>query len=853
MNESALWRFLQEDLASRESGRIDDHLGGCSACRQTLDRLVGSLPGPWHPGRLGATEGRAGDDAGTTWPGFAPRALLATRGSGSVPRPEASPHPTGPPVAADRPARLRLFGEIARGGMGAIYKARDVDLGRDLAVKVLLEKHHGKPELARRFVTEARVAGQLQHPGAVPVHELGVLADGRPYFAMKLVEGRDLEDLLGERASPSEDLTRFLGVFEQVCQTVAYAHARGVIHRDLKPANVMVGRFGEVQVMDWGLAKVLAGADAGADASGPDETTGEVATEQDRQGSDDTEAGSVLGTWAYMPPEQARGLVAQVDRRSDVFSLGAILTQILTGQPPYVGPDPGSVRLQAIEGRPDGVSARLAGCGAEPELIRLAVRCLAPNPADRPADGGEVASAVAAYRAGVEERLHEEQLARERQEVQAALGRRHQRALAAAGLGVVLALSAGVVASSVFALREHAAREKATRQALLAEESQFLLGDVLAQADPASEPSRDITLRDAVDRLTEKLNGGALSGSIKTPESHAGVRISLGKIYFNLGEYRRSRELFAEAHRIARDALGESHPTSMRALDQLGKTHIFLEEFAEAERALTRAYALQRSFLGPEHEDTIHSYAKLGDLYADMGKLDRALEIGERVLRLRRRLWGAEYEFTLVSMNHLGLLYRDLGRPKDALPLFEEAERVARRTLGQDSPAALTYLHNRALACASLGRRDESLGHLSECLAGKRRVLGDRHLSTLKTEHGLATLLRDSGRLEESRSLSEATLGRLAADDAGSLSFRGAVLLNLGKCGTALGDYAAAEPRLREAREVFLKKFGPEHKFTRNAAAALEELRRREAGARVREGSPCEQGPGPDCPGGPGW
>ena len=188
-----------------------------------------------------------------------PRTLMSGDKPEDLPEPADGPSPLGRPTTTDRPARLRLFGEIARGGMGVILKGRDLALGRDLAVKVLLEKHRDKPELIRRFLMEARIAGQLQHPGIVPVHELGALADGRPYFAMKLVKGRTLEAILQERSSPSEDLPRFLGIFEQVCQTVAYAHARGVIHRDLKPANVMVGRFGEVQVMDWGLAKVLTG------------------------------------------------------------------------------------------------------------------------------------------------------------------------------------------------------------------------------------------------------------------------------------------------------------------------------------------------------------------------------------------------------------------------------------------------------------------------------------------------------------------------------------------------------------------------------------------------------------------
>jgi eukaryotic-like serine/threonine-protein kinase len=146
--------------------------------------------------------------------------------------------------------------EIARGGMGSVLRGRDVDLGRDLAFKVLLDQHHDRSDLVDRFVEEAQICGQLQHPGVVSVHELGTLADHRPFFAMKLVKGQTPAALLADRGA-EPDLPRFLSIFEAVCQTMAYAHSRGVIHRDLKPSNAMVGSFGEVQVLDWDLTKVL--------------------------------------------------------------------------------------------------------------------------------------------------------------------------------------------------------------------------------------------------------------------------------------------------------------------------------------------------------------------------------------------------------------------------------------------------------------------------------------------------------------------------------------------------------------------------------------------------------------------
>src|SRR5579864_1569284 len=182
-----------------------------------------------------------------------PRVLLRDTDGGAEPplvRPDAERD-------AEPGIRYRIDGEIARGGMGAVLKGRDPDLGRDVALKVLREDLRGNADMVRRFVEEAQIGGQLQHPGIVPIYELGAFADRRPFFTMKLVKGDTLAKLLGSRMGRSDDLPRFLAIFEAIAQTVAYAHARGVIHRDLKPSNVMVGAFGEVQVMDWGLAKVL--------------------------------------------------------------------------------------------------------------------------------------------------------------------------------------------------------------------------------------------------------------------------------------------------------------------------------------------------------------------------------------------------------------------------------------------------------------------------------------------------------------------------------------------------------------------------------------------------------------------
>ena len=310
--------------------------------------------------------------------------------------------------------RFQLQGEIARGGMGAILKGRDVDLGRELAIKVLLEGHQGDTQVVQRFIEEAQIGGQLQHPGVVPVYEMGAFPDRRPYFAMKLVKGRTLASLLHERTGPEQDVPRFLAIFEPVCQTMAYAHARGVIHRDLKPSNVMVGSFGEVQVMDWGLAKVLAS--GGIADEVPVQAVHETAVRTVRSGSagsvNESRAGSVLGTPSYMAPEQARGDVERIDERADVFGLGAILCEILTGLPPFVGPTREEIRGRAARGEMDSAWDRLEASGADRDLIDLARDCLAAERERRPRNAGAVVDRVKSYLSGVQERLRLAELAR---------------------------------------------------------------------------------------------------------------------------------------------------------------------------------------------------------------------------------------------------------------------------------------------------------------------------------------------------------------------------------------------------------------------------------------------------------
>ncbi len=297
-----------------------------------------------------------------------------------------------PEPLPEKIAGYPVEGLIGRGGIGLVYRATDPELGRTCAIKVLARRHAEDADLLRRFRDEARVCSQLQHPGVVPIHRIGTLDDGRPFFVMRIVEGETLAELLQAQLELERSERGLLQIFAKVCQTVAFAHARGVVHGDLKPANVMVGAFGEIQVMDWGFARVV----------DPDK----VPTLEPRD-PDSESARHVLGTPAYMAPEQARGDDDGVVARTDVFGLGAMLCEILTGEAPYVGATRDELHLHAAQGWTQGAEERLRACGADQRLIDLTLRCLSKRPEDRPESASVIDGEISAYLESVEARARE--------------------------------------------------------------------------------------------------------------------------------------------------------------------------------------------------------------------------------------------------------------------------------------------------------------------------------------------------------------------------------------------------------------------------------------------------------------
>jgi serine/threonine-protein kinase len=633
--------------------------------------------------------------------------------------------------------------------MGVVYRVFDADLQRRLAVKVLQAKHRGRPDLENRFLEEAQLTGQLQHPGIAPVHQVGRLADGRPFFAMKLIQGRTLAALVHERRAVTDGRTEWLAVFAQVCQAVAYAHSRGVLHRDLKPANVMVGAFGEVQVMDWGLAKILGREGDGPPPAAPLEPH-PIATVRTQAAGWSTQTGSVLGTAAYMAPEQASGEVDQLDERCDVFGLGGILCVLLTGAPPYAGPV-AEVGTQARRAELADVYARLDGCGADAELVALAKACLARERADRPRDAGAVAAAVAAYQVGVADRLRRAELERSAAAVRAGEEGKRRRLRQALGAAVlVVVLGAGGVGG--WFVQERAQ----TREGVAA---------LLGQARDHQEHYRWGEARAALTQAASRLGGRGsadLAERVRQAQADLDWVVRLDAIRLNQATVVAGRFSFAQADRdyevVFREArLAELQDDTERVAARVkasavrGALVAALDDWALCVTDESRRgwlFDVARAADPDAWRDRVRDPAAWRN-QAALADLARTVPVAEQsvqlLVALGRRLQATGGDATAF----LARVHRV--HPADFWANIELGNSLSKREPGEAvgyyraalalRPGAVAVFNNLGVALYAQGRLDEAIDHYQQAL------LIDLKLAPAHC--GLGAALKAQGRLDE--------------------------------------------------------------------------------------------------------
>ncbi|MEZ5992977.1 MAG: protein kinase [Planctomycetota bacterium] len=437
--------------------------------------------------------------------------------------------------------RYEIRREHARGGMGRIMLARDMAIGRDIALKELLPGMMGGSNsipgsipqqytndsggIVERFLREAKITGQLEHPNIVPVYEIGKHDDGSIYYTMRFVRGLTLADRLRDirkdnTLNPGEKLAariKLLDSFIDVCQAIAYAHSKGVIHRDLKPENIMLGDFGETQVLDWGLARVK----GQEDKAFKDLQKGTLALSKSLIESDSqalTLDGSIVGTPAYMAPEQARGELENVDELSDVYALGAVLYQILTGHPPYEGPMAALIVQQVLSGPPLRVTAREKNI--PPELQALVEKAMAREKPDRVGSALELASEVKAFRDGRTLGSYQYSVT----EMVRRYVRQHRTTVGIGVLGFLL-LVAGTIffLQSIRVERDLAmqAKQDADRKAAVASDALIVASNERAarekaEQDAAAAAQRDLDSRvDEAKRMMETIDGMRMAPALE--------------------------------------------------------------------------------------------------------------------------------------------------------------------------------------------------------------------------------------------------------------------------------------------------------------------------------------------------
>jgi serine/threonine protein kinase len=691
--------------------------------------------------------------------------------------------------------RYRILRPHARGGLGEVFVAMDQELHREVALKEIQEERAHDMVSRNRFLLEAEITGGLEHPGIVPVYGLGQYSDGRPFYAMRFIKGDNLKEAIrrfheaekpgrdpGERSLALRDLLRR---FVDVCNAVAYAHSRGVLHRDLKPGNIMLGKYGETLIVDWGLAKSVGRSER--------TRTTEESTLQPSSGSDwaATVMGTVIGTPAYMSPEQAAGRLDLLGPASDIYSLGATLYALLTGAAPFDESDKGELLQQVQRGawRPP----RQVKPNTPPALDAICRKAMALRPEDR------YATALA-LAADVEHWLADEPVTAYRESI-SARGRRWMRrhrvlvtGLSAALLVGLVALTGGLIvmtslnrqldianANLVEKTEQLSAANNTERQAREAAEKvlDFVENRVFAAARPEGYEGglgHTVTLRQAIE--------AALPYVAKSfrdrPLMEARLRWTLGGSFFSLGDAKTAKKQFEAARALYTRHLGPDHPATLGSMHYLATSYYYLGRHADALKLREETLALRKAKFGPDHPDTLMSMSNLADSYAALGRYADALKLYEETLALQKAKLGSDHPDTLGGMNNLASSYYALGRYAEALKLFEETLALCKAKLGPDHPDTLLSMNNLANSYAALGRHADAVKLLDEeTLPLLRAKLGPNHPATLMSMNCLADVYNRVGRHSEALKLSRETLAlqkaKLGPDHPDTLLSKGTV------------------------------------------------------------------------------
>jgi serine/threonine-protein kinase len=753
--------------------------------------------------------------------------------------------------------RFHILRPHARGGLGEVFVAHDSELNRQVALKEMQDRHADDPRSRARFLLEAEVTGGLEHPGVVPVYGLGRYPDGRPFYAMRFIRGESLQAAIAryhEARSKGADVTRspefelrtLLTRFIAVCNAVAYAHSRGVLHRDIKPANIMLGPYGETLLVDWGLAK------SGIEEPARGASEGTVEAPLRPSMTDDIGAtlqGSVLGTPAYMSPEQAAGRLDLLGPASDVYSLGATLYCVLTGKAPFGGSDRGELLARVQRGV--FPAPRLLNEQAPAPLEAICVKAMALRPEERYASARALAmdlehwladEPVAAYSEPLSVRLRR-------------WGRRHRTLVtgaAAALLVAALSLMASTMLLSAAHGRERSAKELAQQHEQEANHNFQLARDAVDRY--CTNVSDDPRLKQADFRpLRGQLLQTAVEFYQKFIDEHRdepALRAELARAWFRLGVLTEEIDtperalMVNENARILFEQLMNDQPDEPEfrfflgsCLDRIGVLNVLAQRKSEARQAHQQAIeileGLKRDYPNePRYDAYLARFVqRMGNFHLNSGEKKEAEGTYQKVLDLLQRVADAhpdqpDYQFDLATThNNLGVLYqRD--RPADAEKMYQKSRAIMER-LHQRYPKVTKYTDGLAGSLGNLGniyqflsRMEESTAHHKKSLDLLEQLARDnpsvlQHRKDLANGYNnLAGLYQEMGRLADAEAMCRKALPlleRFHEDEPNNPVNTLAVcavygnlantLRDLGKCDEALIWYGRALPQLEALRK----------------------------------------------------
>jgi non-specific serine/threonine protein kinase/serine/threonine-protein kinase len=722
----------------------------------------------------------------------------------------------------------QLLQPIGSGGMGEVWLAEQTQPVRRRVALKLIKAGMDTGEVVARFQSERQALALMDHPSIAKVFDAGSTLQGRPYFVMEYIAGIPITTYCDQRKMT---LRQRLELFIQVCEGVQHAHQKAIIHRDLKPSNILVGEVDGKpvpRIIDFGIAKAIS-----------QHLTAETLF---------TQTGAILGTPAYMSPEQAGSSGADVDTRTDVYSLGVVLYELLVGVRPLdfhelafdeilrrlreqEAPRP-STRLRTLGGKswataqdrgadPPTLARQLRG-----DLDAIALKALEKDRSRRYGSPSDLAADIERYL------KYEAVLAVPPSAAYRArkFARRYRGVLITVSAFVLVLILAAVVSirQSVLATKQ---RDRADAEAAVAQAvNDFLQNDLLAQASAANQsgatakPDPHLEVRTALDRAAARI-GGKFN---QQPEVEAAIRDTIGQTYAELGLYPEARTQLERALTLHRRALGAENPKTLQTMSRFGRILHLLGKLAQAEALLGQTLQISHRVLGPEHPDTLASMNNLANVYTAQGKYPQAESLYSQTLEARRHKLGAEHPETLASMNNLANLYYAQGKYSQAEVLYAKTVEIKRRVLGTEHPDTLTSVNNLAAVYRGQGKYAQAEALHSQTLEIRRRVLGPEHPDTLYSMNNLANIYEAEGKYAEAETLHSHTL-KIKRRVLGSE--HPSTLLSMENLACAYSDqskYAQAEALFGQTLGIERRALSPESHFTLNTLSDMAFMYQRE-------------------------